>query len=161
MVVAEAAMGITAFKAMMDITKGIKDIDDRTRRNEAVIELQEKILGAQAAQSTLVDHVSELEKELATLKAWDADKKRYKLTALQPGVVAYSLKEGMEDGEPVHQLCASCFNDNHKSFLQSQFWQPMRAEVLVCHDCGSVLYISGQPHPDHKTFRPPAYRPTS
>jgi hypothetical protein len=55
MVVAEAMMGVSAFKAAMDITKGLKDIDDRTRRNEAVIELQEKILGAQSAQAALIE----------------------------------------------------------------------------------------------------------
>ena len=108
MVVAEAMMGVSAFKAAMDISKGIKDLDDRTRRNEAVIELQEKILGAQSAQSALIQAVGDLEKEVARLKAWDADKQRYKLAELRPGVVAYTLKEGMENGEPVHKLCTAC-----------------------------------------------------
>jgi hypothetical protein len=25
--------------------------------------------------------------------------------------------------------------------------------VLVCHECGAVLYQKGQPHPDHKSMR--------
>jgi hypothetical protein len=63
----------------MDIAKGLKDINDATVRNAAVIELQEKILAAQAEQTALVVRVGELEKEVADLKAWDAEKQRYEL----------------------------------------------------------------------------------
>ncbi len=48
----------------------MKDIDDATRRNAAVIELQEKILDAQQAQSALIEKARELEKEV--LAARDA-----------------------------------------------------------------------------------------
>lgn len=151
-------MGLGALKTAFDLAKGLKDIDDATRRNAAVIELQEKILGAQAAQAALIDRVSELEKEVTKLKAWDADKQRYKLTKLRPGVVCYALKEGMENGEPSHRLCASCYNGGHKSFLADETWQPGRAHVLVCHDCGAYIYLSGQSAPDHKDMKPEPYR---
>jgi hypothetical protein len=39
--VAEVFAGLGAFKTAFDIAKGLKDIDDATRRNAAVIELQE------------------------------------------------------------------------------------------------------------------------
>ena len=44
--VGEVFAGIGALKTAFDIAKGLKDIDDATRRNAAVIELQEKILTA-------------------------------------------------------------------------------------------------------------------
>jgi len=94
--ISEAMMGVTAFKAAMDISKDIKDIDDRTRRNEAVIELQEKILSAQAAQAALVQAVSELEKEVTALKAWDAEKHRYELKDLWKGFFAFIPRQAME-----------------------------------------------------------------
>ena len=58
--VAEVFAGIGALKAAFDIAKGLKDIDDAARRNAAVIELQEKILSAQSAQSDLVQRIREL-----------------------------------------------------------------------------------------------------
>lgn len=42
MVVAETIAGLGAFKSMYDMAKALKDINDATVRNGAVIELQEK-----------------------------------------------------------------------------------------------------------------------
>ena len=42
--VAEVYAGISAFKSMLDIVKSIKDMNDVSARQRAVIELQEKIL---------------------------------------------------------------------------------------------------------------------
>jgi hypothetical protein len=39
---AELIAGLGAIKTAFDLAKGLKDIDDATRRNAAVIELQEK-----------------------------------------------------------------------------------------------------------------------
>src|ERR1700680_505522 len=98
--VGEAIAGLSAIKTAFDIAKGLKDISDATIRNGAIIELQEKILSAQQAQSALIEAVGNLEKEVARLKSWEEDKARYKLTEIAPGVVALSLKEGMRTGEP-------------------------------------------------------------
>jgi hypothetical protein len=158
MVVAETIAGIGAFKTAFDMAKALKDIDDRTRRNEAVIELQEKILGAQSAQATLIQAVDELEKEVTTLKAWDTDKQRYKLTALASGVLAYTPKEGMDNGEPPHNLCTSCYQHGVKSILVSATWNPGRCHVLVCNDCGWYGYLQGMAMSEHKDQRPKPYR---
>ena len=76
MVAAEVYAGLGAIKTAFDIAKGLKDIDDATRRNAAVIELQEKVLSAQQAQSALIDRIGELEKEVAGFEKWDAEKER-------------------------------------------------------------------------------------
>jgi len=154
----ETMMGISGFKATMDMVKALKDIDDRTRRNEVAIELQEKILGAQAAQASLIEQVGELEKQVADLKAWDADKQRYKLVALKPGVLAYAPKEDMENGEPAHHLCTSCYQSGLKSILVAATWNPGRCHVLVCNDCGWHAYLEGMAMPQHKDQRPKPYR---
>ncbi len=99
--VAEVFAGIGALKTAFDIAKGLKDIDDAARRNAAVIDLQEKILSAQAAQSSLIQTADDLEKEVARLKDWEADKSRYQLSELRPGLVALSLEESMKNGEPI------------------------------------------------------------
>jgi hypothetical protein len=72
--VAEVYAGLSAFKAMFDIAKGLKDIDNAANRNAAVIELQEKILAAQLAQAELIERIGKLEKEMAGLKSWETEK---------------------------------------------------------------------------------------
>ena len=50
--VAEVFAGIGAFKAMFDMAKGLKDLNDVAVRNAAVIELQGRILEAMEQQAT-------------------------------------------------------------------------------------------------------------
>jgi len=149
----EVFAGLSAIKTAFDIAKGLKDIDDATRRNAAVIELQEKILSAQSEQAELIETVGKLRGRVAELEAWDADKKRYKLTDLGRGMTAYSLAAGMENGEPPHQLCAACYNEGHKSIMQKETRNPGRCVVLVCHRCGSELYLTGMRDPDHHVMK--------
>jgi hypothetical protein len=75
-------------------------------------ELTREIMAAQgyameavAAQSELLRRVRQLEEEKAKLQAWNAEKGRYQLKSIQPGVTVYALKEGMEGGEEPHYLC--------------------------------------------------------
>ena len=138
--VGEALAGLGALKTAFDIAKGLKDINDATIGNGAVIELQEKILSAQQTQSALIEQVGNLEKEVARLKDWEADKQRYQLTELAPGVVAFSIKEAMRNGEPFHRICANCCASGKKSYLQ----QHIRGEYFdqyKCHSCGEEIGI--------------------
>ncbi|MGH6847317.1 MAG: hypothetical protein ACREC0_07730 [Methylocella sp.] len=108
-----------AFKTIFDLAKGLKDINDATIRNTAVIELHDKILAAKVEQSELIERNSELEKELAILKAWDAEKERYELVQIAPGVVAYAQKESVCDHEPFHYLCANCYIARGRNLFSS------------------------------------------
>ena len=123
-----AVFGLGVFNAMYDAAKALKEMNDANIRNTAVMELQEKILSAQREQAELIEMVGTLKARVAELEAWDADKKRYKLTDAGGGVMAYSLKEGMEDGDPPHYLCAACYNEGHKSNLQPEMRDPGRCD---------------------------------
>jgi hypothetical protein len=155
---AELIMGLNAFKTMFDMAKGLQNIHDTTTHDRAVIDLQREIIAAQAQQSSLIDGIGKLEKEVTTLKAWDADKQRYKLVEMKPGVLVYAPKEGMENGEPPHHLCTSCYQTGLKSILVSATWNPGRCHVLVCNDCGWYAYLQGAADPHHKDQRPKPYR---
>jgi hypothetical protein len=137
--ISEAMMGASALKTAFDMAKALKDIDDRTRRNDAVIELQEKILGAQTSQAVMIQQVGELEKEVAALKAWDADKQRYELKDLWKGFFAFIPKQGMENGEPPHAICANCYQKGLKSFLQSSGHPVVHDRSWDCHACKAKI----------------------
>jgi hypothetical protein len=106
----------------------------------------------------LIQRVGELEKEVARLEAWETEKQRYKLVDLGDGAFAYALKEGMSAGEPDHKICATCYAERRRSVLQNENWNPGRATVLVCHQCGSAVYVQGHSEPEHQKLRPPARR---
>lgn len=133
--VGEILAGLGAFKAMLDVAKGLKDLNDAAARNAVAIDLQEKILTAQEQQSTLIERVRTLEKEMARFEAWDAEKQRYELKKLPPGVHVYSLKAGAANGEPAHDLCANCYQQGKKSILNSD--EPNNGITrLHCPSCG-------------------------
>jgi hypothetical protein len=154
--VAELFAGVSAFKTLLDMLKSVKEMDDAARRNAAVIEIQEKVLeiqekvlAGQSEQAELIDLVGKQRTRIAQLEAWDVDKERYVLTELGGGHFAYALKDSMAKGDPPHHLCAQCYTDNIKSILQSEDRQPGRCSVLTCHRCGSDIYLTGTPDPEH------------
>ena len=136
----ELLAGLGAFKAMFDLAKGLKDVSDATARNAIAIELQEKILTAQAEQSALIERVGELETQVAEFEAWDADKQRYELKEIASGQFAYALKPEAAAGEPPHMLCANCYNQNHKAILQMETRNPGRHQVHFCQSCSGEIF---------------------
>lgn len=92
------------------------DLKTATDVQGKVIELQSVILNAQssalAAQSEQfisLQRISELEKRIAQIEAWDAETGRYQLRDYGRGRFAYELKVDSANGEPTHRLCAACF----------------------------------------------------
>jgi hypothetical protein len=150
----------TSVRAAVEITKAMKDVNDANVIQTKTFEVTREILAAQsyaieaaAAQSALLNRVRELEEEKSKLEAWSTEKARYKLTQVGHGMTTYTLKEGMENGEPAHHLCAACYNEGHKSVMQTETRSPGRCEVLVCHHCGSDLYLSGMRQPEHQGMK--------
>ena len=131
----EFLAGLSLFKSMMDTAKGLKNISDATVRNSVAIELQEKILAAQEAQTALIERVGELEKEVASFETWDREKERYELTDLPPGVFVYAVKEEARGSEPPHYACANCFGKRQKSVINKS--EPINGRTeLHCPSCG-------------------------
>jgi hypothetical protein len=116
---AEIIAGLGALKTAFDMAKGLKDIDNAVSRNAAVIELQEKILTAQQAQSTLVERVNELEKTVAGFEKWDTEKEKYDLKEIYPHNFAYEIKPNARGSQPAHLICATCYENGKKVILQS------------------------------------------
>jgi hypothetical protein len=148
--VAEVYAGLTAFKAMFDMAKGLKDINDAAIRNGAVIELQEQILSAQQQQAELVDRVRALEAEVANFKTWETEKQRYELKQLgDHRIYAYAVKGDARGTEPEHWVCPDCYQNRQISVLQQVTRFPGRADVRICQRCGWEVYVLGGWQPEH------------
>jgi hypothetical protein len=137
--VGELFAGLSGFKSMYDMAKALKDINDATVRNGAIIELQEKILSAREAQSALLQRVSELEKEVARFEAWEREKQNYELKDLGYGAFAYMLKPGMHGTEPPHWVCTNCYEHGRKATLQCVMVKGT-GQVWTCPSCESTIH---------------------
>lgn len=118
---------VTSLRTAGDIAKGLISLHTLTEVQSKAIELNEKIIDAQhrifeanTTQSELVEQVRELKSQIAHMKDWETQKKRYKLAAPSPGCMVYALQRAMSDGEPPHYLCAGCFQNGQRSILQSR-----------------------------------------
>jgi hypothetical protein len=143
--VGEAFAGLSALKTAFDLAKGLKDINDATIRNGAIIELQEKILAAREQQSALLDRVGALEAEVARFETWDTEKQRYELKDIGDGAVAYMLKANARGAEPPHWLCPTCYSDGKKAFYQPTGAFVLRRSVYECQECQGKISIGGAP----------------
>jgi hypothetical protein len=152
---------LTSLRSIVDITKAMKDVHDANLLQTSVFELTREIMNAQgcaleaqAAQSELLNRVRQLEEEKAKLESWNVEKQRYLLTDIGHGggMTAYALKPDMASGEPPHFLCTNCFDEGLKSIFQTETRYPGRCEVMVCHRCGSELYIDGGRQPEHNAM---------
>lgn len=118
MVVSETLAGLSAVKTAFDMAKSLQNIHDATARDRAVIDLQREILTAQAEQFALMERVSKLEKEIATLEAQRSQLQRYQLKDFGGNTFAYELKASEAGGEPIHRVCPTCYQKAKISVLQ-------------------------------------------
>ena len=142
--VAEIYAGLSAFKTMFDLAKGLKDINDATVRNVAVIALQEQILSAQMQQAELIERVGQLEKEVAAFDKWDSEKEKYDLkTVASTGMLAYMLKPDARSSQPPHWICTNCYQNRKPSIVQ-YFDSAGRDLIFKCHDCTATFRTHGE-----------------
>lgn len=139
---------ISGLKLAGDIAKSFLDLKSISEIQGKVIELQSAILSAQssalsanAAQTAMVEQIRTLKEEIARIKAWESEKKRYSLTSPWNGAVVYALKKSMSNSEPPHWICTNCYEDGRKSIL-NQFHKPSAFIEFICPECKATI----QPH---------------
>ena len=141
---AEISAAIQSTKALGELLRAAHGLANYHEFVAAVYEIDTKLmeatavaLASQEKQSSLANRVAELENELRELKTFESESLRYQLTKFAFGGYVYSLKPGMERGEPLHYLCASCMNQRKKSILQ-----PIGEAFLRCSLCHEEIQIS-------------------
>lgn len=150
---AEIGAGLGGLKAAMDIAKGLNASAGAVAINDAKIALQSAILEAQggllAAQETQtanLKQIDQLEARIVQMDAWEREKERYQLQEFPTGALVYVLKEGDAAGEPPHRICPACYQDGHKSILQTTR-RHQGGENVECPRCKTDLRLSPFPTP--------------
>lgn len=152
MPLAEITAGITSLRATLDIAKAMVGLRDAEAFRAKSIDMMETIMRAldsgieaREAYAKQLDSVRALEAEIASLKAWDAEKQHYELKSVGNGAVAYILKPEARGTETPHWLCPNCFAKGQKSFLQSSGSMVMRQWIYECAGCDSKVPATEDP----------------
>ena len=139
--------GFSALKALTDLGKAMIDTRDaavfRDKQIEfqsRIIEVQNTLFELQRERTDLISRIAELEREVTSLKAWDAEKERYKLVEVHPGAYAYVIKAECQDDSPEHLLCPTCFERGKKTILQFRF--NTAGEHRECPSCKTTIRIA-------------------
>lgn len=125
--IAEISAGLGSLKAAKDILQAMNGMQTAAAVNDIkltlqghMLEAQQGLFSAQEAQTAATRRIRELEEEIVRLKDWSAEKQRYQLHDVGRGALTYVPQPGMENGEPPHWLCATCFNHGRKSLMQNK-----------------------------------------
>ena len=160
-IIASFQAAATSLSAASEITKAILGMREEAKIHAKVIELraaimdaQSSTLSAQASSLAQIGRIRELEQRIVQMENWEREKQRYQLHQVRPGVLTYTLKQGMEAGEPPHQLCAKCYQDGIKSILQEEQLAVGRTHLLLCHRCDSELITQGLRQESHQRRSP-------
>ena len=139
---------ISGLKLAGDIAKSFLELKSVFEVQGKVVELQSAILSAQssalsanAAQATMIEEIRNLKEEIARIKAWESEKKRYQLISPWNGTVVYALKKSMSDSKPPHWICTNCYENGRKSIL-NQHHKPGSFIEFICPVCKAPI----QPH---------------
>ena len=118
------------------IAKGLLDTHVQVQINDvaielqgAILELQSKVSAIQAEYQEALKAKEDTEKKLISYEQWQQESSRYSLGMLAPGIFAYRLKIPEPLGQPLHWLCAACYQERKKSILQTE---SKGSDVLIC-----------------------------
>ena len=123
---AEISAAVASAKTALDIAKAAHGLSNYNELVSAVSEVNTKLVQATVValaslekQSALNSEIANLKNKLREVEDWEGQMKRYKLHVFPTGALAYALQPGMEQGEPIHYLCASCVDKKQKSTLSA------------------------------------------
>ena len=137
-----AGGSLSGVKSITEIAKDIKDLvskpnPDLSEINLRLVGLMDQLLAAKQAQMTLQNALLDLQREQQRLDRFSQEATRYQMAKTDMGGLVYTLKPGHENGEPPHDLCASCFQRGQKSILQR-----VGFNTLGCSQCNERVYRS-------------------
>lgn len=156
---AEITAALSGLQAAGNLLQGLNAANAQARINDVKITLQNQIFQAQSAlttaqqsQSALTTRINDLEQEIVRMKNWESEKQNYELKSISTGAFAYMRKAGMESGQPLHWLCANCFDHGNRSILQNQGRAADKQySIYGCHHCSSKIQVFWRRSPEKMT----------
>jgi len=155
-----AAIGsaASALKSAFDISKVALGLHDAAVIRAKVGEMQGEIssalasaITAQTDQMAMLKEVGNLKKQIAKMRTWNTEKKRYKMRQLARSAptFAYAIKPDCQGDDPFHCICARCYERGEKSILQFIKYVLHGAGqiALKCPACDTIVQSETWPPP--------------
>jgi hypothetical protein len=138
------AGALAGIKAAIDLTKTLVDVRDAAKLASARLELLTILVDAQEAQLVLISEKRDLAERVRELEAWEREKERYQPQKIGTmDSICYGLISPAETPDADLKLCAHCFQDGLKRYLQPHLIPEGRAQVLMCRECGDQILTRG------------------
>lgn len=142
----EIVAAVQSTKTAIELVKAANGLSNYNELLTAVNSVQIKLtdaiasaLASQEKQASLAERVRELEQQLSDIEDWKIQIQRYALTPFSTGALAYALKPGSEEGQPMHYLCTACVDKKKKTTLQP------KGRFLYCPECKTDIAIQNAP----------------
>lgn len=143
---AEIVAAVQSTKTLAELLKAANGLSNYVELLTAVNTVQEKLsqalvsnLDSAEKQAALSDRVRELEKQITEVENWERQMQRYYLFEFPTKALAHAIKQGMEQGEPLHYLCTACVDKKQKSTLQPH------GRLLFCPACKTNIAMQEAP----------------
>jgi hypothetical protein len=138
---------ISTFRALVQGVQAINDLAVSVEVKAQVTKLYDVIItGQQIAlkdnlkQRAMLDTIGDLKEQIANMKAWEEQKKRYKLTnPWGNAAVVYALKESRKETENPHWICTKCYDDGRRTILQERL-EKSGWVLMCCPTCKSEVH---------------------
>lgn len=127
-------------KALMDLKVEGEIRAKVIAMNNALLDAQQRMFDAHLSHAEMLERMRKLESDLAKYQDWEQERKRYQLHQTEAGGLVYRIKPEAQGSEPVHDICAKCYEDGIKSLMQSApdaNWHLM----VACHRCNSQVKV--------------------
>lgn len=141
--VSEITAAYESLKAATNIARGLKNLETQTEVNQAVIDLQEQLMGTQQLLLSLQEEAQSMRDKLADLQKIDESK--FEVVEIEYKGHKYSGRRAYKEKETGAYFCPICFSDGKLVPLQ------FSSEGTSIRKCGSCTTRFG--HSDN--YAPP------
>lgn len=119
--------------------KNEAQIEQKTQELRATItSIQQNLIDIQISHTAALQRINELETQLMQTSQWETEKQRYHLHQLASGSFVYRVKESMQNGEPIHDICPQCYEVGIKSILQFAGFEGAYHKH-ICSKCQTIV----------------------
>ncbi len=132
---------ISTTRDATDIATNVKGLLDEPEFDEIaakrlISELLNNLIKIQTEQVAMQRVVAAIEQEKRQADQFQAEALRYAAKKTELGSIVYELQPAHANGEPIHCICAACYNKQVISILQ-----PVAHNTFECGTCKSRAFM--------------------
>ncbi|HRZ07807.1 MAG TPA: hypothetical protein P5102_17010 [Candidatus Competibacteraceae bacterium] len=132
-------------KSLFELKISTAIVEQLNVLNKEIFAIHSSNLELQQQLSAAHTEIANLKKEIISFEQWDNQKNRYKLYSPWNGAIVYAITEANSNGEPAHWLCAKCFDERKRAFLNHRRNKDSGYEEFFCY-CGYVVTSEHRGH---------------